>query len=175
MEDSPYNLAYEPYCAAPARQAARAAASERSTRQSRLPSSHPISLRLPSMGVFDTDWEWPASATCPRNGLVSARCLVYRCGSHHIGPLVFIQDHLHRGNGIPRPRDKPPKIAFRPETVSAETETQPQKPANCGLLGRLREISRFERVRGGPERTRTACQARSHTNRSLRQRKLLGS
>ena len=30
-------------------------------------------------------------------------------------------------------RDKPPKIAFRPETVSAETETQPQKPANRGL------------------------------------------
>jgi len=26
-----------------------------------LPSSHPISLKLPSMGVFDTDWEWPAS------------------------------------------------------------------------------------------------------------------
>src|SRR4051794_14930209 len=49
----------------------------------------------------------------------------------------------------PRPRDKPPKIAFRPETVSAETETQPQMPANCGLLGRLREISRLERMRGG--------------------------
>jgi hypothetical protein len=42
---------------------------------------------------------------------------------------------LHRGNGIPRPRDKPPKIAFRPETVSAETETQPQEPAICGVPG----------------------------------------
>ena len=31
--------------------------------------------------------------------------------------------NLHRGNGIPRPRDRPPKIAFRPKTVSAETET----------------------------------------------------
>src|SRR3954447_13625113 len=50
---------------------------------------------------------------------------------------------LHRGNGIPRPRDKPPKIAFRPETVSAETETQPQEPAICGVPGRLREISRL--------------------------------
>jgi hypothetical protein len=30
-------------------------------------------------------------------------------------------------------------------------------------------------MRGGPERTRTACQARSHTNWSLRHRKLLGS
>ena len=25
---------------------------------------------------------------------------------------------LHRGNDIPRPRDRTPKIAFRPETVS---------------------------------------------------------
>jgi hypothetical protein len=55
------------------------------------------------------------------------------------------QVDLHRG-GIPPPRDRTPKIAFRPETVSAETETQPQKPANCGLLGRLREIFRFERL-----------------------------
>ena len=39
-----------------------------------------------------------------------------------------------RGNGIPRLRDKRPKIAFRPETVSAETETQPQKPAIAGFL-----------------------------------------
>jgi hypothetical protein len=58
--------------------------------------------------------------------------------------------------GFLRPETKRPKIAFRPETVSAETETQPQKPANCGLLGRLREIFRFERLRGGPDRIRTA-------------------
>src|SRR6476619_533779 len=63
---------------------------------------------------------------------------------------------MHRGNRIPRPRDKPPKIAFRPETVSAETETQPQEPANCGLLGRLQEFcsskdcepDRYERTSG---------------------------
>jgi MFS family permease len=33
--------------------------------------------------------------------------------------------------------------------------TDSQKPANCGLLGRLREIVRFERVRGGPGRSGT--------------------
>jgi hypothetical protein len=65
---------------------------------------------------------------------------------------------LHRGNGIPRPRDRPPKNRLRPETVSAETKTQPQKPANCGLLGRLREISRLGRMRGGPDRIRTSNQ-----------------
>jgi hypothetical protein len=41
-------------------------------------------------------------------------------------------------------------FAFRPETVFAETKAQPQKPANYGLLGRLGEISRLERMRGGP-------------------------
>jgi hypothetical protein len=170
---------------------------------------------------------------CPGNSPVSARCLVFPCGSHHIrtrlhpksiciGETEFLDPetnlpkspsgqkrspqrpkrnrksppiagslavsgksrgskecvvgpaeplklaphpdqssskiNLHRGNGIPRPRDRPPKIAFRPETVSAETETQPQEPANCGLFGRLREICRFEGLHGGPGRTRTLQQ-----------------
>ena len=92
----------------------------------------------------------PSSPTVARRGSSSGR-------DHSIAGR-----DLHRGNDIPRPRDRTPKIAFWPETISAETETQPQKPANCGHLGRLREILRFERLRGGPERTRTACQARSH-------------
>ena len=41
-----------------------------------------------------------------------------------------------------------------PEAVSSETETQPQEFANRGLLGRLREISWFERVRGRPGGTK---------------------
>ena len=54
--------------------------------------------------------------------------------------------------GFLGPETNGPKIAFRPEMVSAVTETQPQEPANCGLLGRLREIRRFEGLRGGPGR-----------------------
>jgi hypothetical protein len=105
------------------------------------------------MGISPTDREWRASATCPQNGPVSARCLVFPRGSRHIRVRSSPNNDLHRGNGILPPRDRPPKIAVRPETVSAETETPVQEPANCGLLGRLREISRFERVRGGPGRT----------------------
>jgi hypothetical protein len=44
------------------------------------------------------------------------------------------------------------------ETVSAETQTQPQKPANCGLGGSLWEISRLGSLRGGPGRIRTSNQ-----------------
>jgi hypothetical protein len=53
-------------------------------------------------------------------------------------------------NGIPRPRDKPRKIAFRPGTVSAETETRPQMPAICRLPGRLRESRGKEECVVGP-------------------------
>ena len=42
--------------------------------------------------------------------------------------------------------------------MSAETETPPQRPANCGLLGSHQEISRLERLRGGVERIRTISQ-----------------
>jgi hypothetical protein len=62
------------------------------------------------------------------------------------------------GKRVYRLRDKPPKFAFRPETVSAETETQPQEPADCGPLASFREIFRFERLRGGPGRIRTSNQ-----------------
>jgi hypothetical protein len=48
--------------------------------------------------------------------------------------------------------------------VSAETETQPQMPANCGLLGRIREISRLERMRGGAGRIRTSNQTIMETS-----------
>ena len=49
-----------------------------------------------------------------------------------------------------------------PELVSTETTASTSQPASSGPFGAKREILRFERVRGGPERTRTACQARSH-------------
>jgi hypothetical protein len=93
-----------------------------------------------------------------RTAALARRIGAYTLTENEPARLVATTFDLHRGNGIPWPRDKPPKIAVRPETVSAETETQPQEPANCGLLGRLREISRFERVRGGAERTRTISQ-----------------
>ena len=102
---------------------------------------------------------------CDARHYLGICCLRRRWCSGSVGSAahgsVLSKIDLHRGNDIPRPRDRTPKIAFRPETVSAETKTQPQKPANCGLLGSLREISRLGRMRGGPERTRTACQARS--------------
>jgi hypothetical protein len=52
-----------------------------------------------------------------------------------------------------------------PETVSAETETQPQQPANGGLLGRLGENRRFERLRGGPGRSTSGEQRQRLTAR----------
>jgi hypothetical protein len=73
------------------------------------------------------------------------------------GCLLGLNLRLNPSPSASRKRNSP-KIALRPETVSAETETQAQEPANCGLLGRLQEICRFERLRGGPGRTRTSNQ-----------------
>ena len=89
---------------------------------------------------------------CPPNGPVSARCSGFPRGSRYIGTSFQHESDLHRGNGIPRPRDRPPEIAVAPEIVSAETDMPVQKPANGRLFGRRQEISRFERVRGGPGR-----------------------
>jgi hypothetical protein len=51
------------------------------------------------------------------------------------------------------------KTQNRMSTITAASgAAQPQKPANCGLLGRLPEISRLERMRGGAGRTRTSNQ-----------------
>jgi hypothetical protein len=58
------------------------------------------------------------------------------------------------GRDSPR-RDRWPKIGSGREKVSAETEPPTSKPANCGPLASLREIFRFERLRGGPGRSST--------------------
>jgi hypothetical protein len=63
------------------------------------------------------------------------------------------------GNGIPPRRDRWPKIGSGREKVSAETVPPTSKPANCGPLASLREVFRFERLRGGPCRTRTLAQS----------------
>ena len=62
------------------------------------------------------------------------------------------------GNGIPPRRDRWPKIGSGREKVSAETVPPTSKPANCGPLASLREVFRFERLRGGLGRTRTSNQ-----------------
>jgi hypothetical protein len=92
----------------------------------------------------------PGRAAQPNSSLTGA--VIAMAFGHPFGPEVcrswgYVKARqlpkidLHRGNGIPPPRDK-----------------APQKPANCGLLGRLREISRLERMRGGPRRIRTSNQ-----------------
>jgi hypothetical protein len=60
--------------------------------------------------------------------------------------------------------------------VSLETTAPTAEPAGSGSFGAPREILKFERVCGGPERTRTACQARSHIEPvSETREELLGS
>ena len=46
-------------------------------------------------------------------------------------------------------------------------KTYSQNPANSGLIAGFGEISTRTRMRGGAERTRTACQARSRYRTGL--------
>jgi hypothetical protein len=85
----------------------------------------------------------------PSRGQVGGQCasLPARSGTNASPSLPMM---VLPGNGIPPRRDRWPKIGSGREKVSAETEPPTSKPANCGPLASLREIFRFERLRGGP-------------------------
>ena len=61
---------------------------------------------------------------------------------------------------------KRPKRPWRFKDAGAE-KISPGNSANSGLIARFREISVRTRMRGGAERTRTACQARSRYRTGL--------
>ena len=70
------------------------------------------------------------------------------------------------GNGIFRAETKRPKRPWRFGTPG-QRQNLARNPANSGLIAGFREISVRTRMRGGAERTRTACQARSRYRTGL--------
>jgi hypothetical protein len=58
-------------------------------------------------------------------------------------------------------RDKGAKMAVGIHLAARRDHAPARKPANSELFAKSREISVRRRLRGGAERTRTACQARS--------------
>src|SRR5262249_35824064 len=90
----------------------------------------------------------------PRRMVASASDAGFDCTVATFEPRLCRGGSPFPGNGIPRARDNSPKIASRPEKVATETETPTSEPATCGPFGSLGEISRFERVRGGPGSSR---------------------
>src|ERR1700730_4878414 len=64
-------------------------------------------------------------------------------------------------------RDKRPEKAPELEAWRSGDKTYSQNPADSGLIAGFGEISVRTRMRGGAERTRTACQARSRYRTGL--------
>jgi hypothetical protein len=74
-------------------------------------------------------------------------------------------------------RDKRAKKAHSKQLRGLCDQAQTHSPAKSGLFARLQEISAKVGLRGGPERTRTACQPRSHielVSEKARTAKLVG-
>src|ERR1700757_2388586 len=82
-------------------------------------------------------------------------------------PRLFEPKSLFPGNRILRAETKAPKRPRRSNDVIAETRAHANNPANSGLVAEIREISASVGMRGGAERTRTACQARSRYRTGL--------
>jgi hypothetical protein len=75
---------------------------------------------------------------------------------------VFVDDYFRApGTGIPTPETVTPKSSL-PELVSGETPTSEINATNSGPFRGRGEPCANARLRGGPEKTRTTCLARSH-------------
>ena len=120
-------------------------------------------------GRLPRGWEWRASATCPPNGLVNARCWALPRGSTIVGPVSACRGLCFRETRF-RAREGGAKIAPQFKSLFAETQTQRTRPRQWRAIRRLRKtLFTFDCVvdlRGLELRARHAVLS----NRSLRYR-----
>jgi hypothetical protein len=86
---------------------------------------------------------------------------------HPFEPSLFEPKSPLPGNGIFRPETNGPKRRRSSRRGDRETKPTRKNPADSGLIAGFGEISVRTRMRGGAERTRTACQARSRYRTGL--------
>jgi hypothetical protein len=84
-------------------------------------------------------------------------------GSERIfgGPSLGQNPSRLSGNAILRGRDRCAETTPEVLPIACRDKMRARIPASSGLFATSREISVCVRLRGGPERTRTACQPRS--------------
>ena len=110
--------------------------------------------------------ETPANA-CRQNGPASVNSSDFLLNNHAVEPRLFEPKSLLPGNGILPAETKAPKRLRKTKDDHCGDMTHTSNPANSALLAQSWEISVSEKVRGGAERTRTACQARSRYRTGL--------
>ena len=100
----------------------------------------------------------------------SARCSAF----HPTDPVFEPSLHQHRspprGNAILRGRDKGSERALEIQSTDCRDKMRARIAASSGLFALNREISGCAGLRGGSERTRTACQPRSRYRTYIRPR-----
>jgi hypothetical protein len=116
------------------------------------------SERFCSVSVFDRASYLP-------DGRGNARCSAFHPTDPAFEPSLHQHKSLPAGNAILRGRDKGPERALEVQLTVCRDKMRARIPASSGLFTPNREISVCLRLRGGAERTRTACQARSSVER----------
>jgi hypothetical protein len=108
----------------------------------------------------ENDWKVAPSSTernCSSSGSLK----------HAFEPSLFEPKSPLPGNGIFKPETNGPKRRRSSRHGARETKPTRRTHADLGLIAGFREISVRTRMRGGAERTRTACQARSRYRTGL--------
>jgi hypothetical protein len=108
------------------------------------------------------------SPTCLPNGQGSARCSAFRRTDSAFEPSLYQRRSPPSGNAIFQGRDKDPETAPAIQWADCRDKMRARTAASSGLFALNREISVCVRLRGGAERTRTACQPRSRYRTDLR-------
>jgi hypothetical protein len=91
-------------------------------------------------------------------------------GKEAFEPSLYQRQSPPSGNVIFQGRDKDPETAPAIQWAECRDKMRARIAASSGLFALNREISICAGLRGGPERTRTACQPRSRYRTYIRPR-----
>jgi hypothetical protein len=102
-----------------------------------------------------------ASPTCRWNGPASTTCSAFQLNNPRIRTVSLRTKVSVAGKRNFQGRDKEAETAWKVQGPRCRDKASLNNPANSGLVSENQEISVSGRMRGGAERTRTPCQARS--------------
>ena len=119
-----------------------------------------ISSRQQLMVDFRAAWALPASPTCQPNGRSNTRCWAFLPVNSRFEPS-FCEPVSVSGKRNFAGRDKAARKGPKDQALFSRDQSLARIPAKSGECAASREIYIYRRVRGGDERTRTACRAGS--------------
>jgi len=105
-----------------------------------------------------TEWVWPASAIFRLNGHANAKRSDSARRNYHIRTASPLEDGLlFRETGFQGQRQLRKNLPHAGISLCAETIAPTTQPASSGRFGAMREISKFDRIRGGGRSRSRTC------------------